>query len=104
MLPLISFAAGCADGKKTIDVRAATEAAAQKAIADDRPKLPPLPGECYIDTAHAPMSPGQETAIAARREYSQLDIANDKRYRCASFYNTLRKNSGQTQSKGAADG
>lgn len=64
-------------------------AAAQKAIAEQQTQLPPLPAECYIDTPHAPLTVGAEARVTLARERQQLNVANDKRYRCASFYNNL---------------
>ena len=90
MLMMICLSlAGCktlqGDGLQT-----AIDAAADQAVAQSSIDIGRLPAECYSDTAHAPLTVGEELALILRRERGQLDAANAKRYRCASYHNDLR--------------
>lgn len=66
------------------------EAAARSAVSSASIDIGPQPAECSIDTPHAPRIVGEELAVILRQERHQLDLANAKRYRCASHYNELR--------------
>lgn len=87
-----------------VDVVAAATAAAEKAVSDVRRDGPPLPGDCYVDTPHAPLVEGEELSVTLDRERKQLDAANDKRYRCAKFSNTIGEVGRQVEPFGGVDG
>lgn len=76
---------------RQIDVSAAATAAAELAVAEAAPVIPPLPAECYVDTPHAPLIDGKEKTVILREERDQLKAANHKRFVCASFHNVLRE-------------
>lgn len=92
MIALCAFLGACqttrpTDGPGLADAAvAAAEQAQEKAGVD----LPLLPGDCYVDTPHAPLIRGEELAVLLRRERGQLDAANHRRFECAKFYNDLR--------------
>lgn len=86
MMACLSLA-GC----KTLGLDAIGDAARQ-AVTEASIDIGPLPAECYSDTAHTALIKGEELAVLLRRERAQVDAANGKRYRCASYHNDLRMN------------
>lgn len=80
----------CARPPAETSITEAAQAAAEAAIAAAGVDLPMLPGDCYIDTPHAPRPYGEELATILRAERRQLDTANAKRFDCAKVYNDIR--------------
>jgi hypothetical protein len=89
MMILITLS-GCGTTCRKIDISAATDAAAKKAIAEYPWQLPSFPDGCYVDTPHAQLKEGDEAIVFGRKEYDQLNLANNKRRRCINFYSTLQ--------------
>lgn len=87
MMACVSLA-GC----KTLNLGDALTDAAHQAVAEASIDIGPLPAECYADTSHTALVKGEELSVLLRRERAQLDAANGKRFRCASYHNDLRAN------------
>lgn len=83
--------AGCASTGSSQSIAEAAGAAAGQAVAEASIDIGLLPAECYVDTEHAALVPGEEVVVILRRERGQVDEANAKRYRCASYHNGLRQ-------------
>ncbi|KFL31749.1 hypothetical protein JP75_06725 [Devosia riboflavina] len=69
--------------------RAQIDAGSRIGAAAAQVTLEPQPGECAVDTQHAPLFVGQEAIVALRLERVQLDAANASKRRCYLFNQNL---------------
>lgn len=66
-------------------------AAVQQGIAETGVNLPPLPDDCRIKEAHAPLVAGAEIRSTLKREREATNKANARVDRCADHYDATAK-------------